>query len=568
MAGRVSLGALGLTLALLVAAAWGTAVLYLLGRLGAGSPVRLAVADGIHVYVGLASAAFFVTKVWRVGFRRRVPGVGRLLLWQRWISWSLLVLYAAIFATGVAALLPLPARWLGYLVNAHLLVSVWAAAPTSWHVWHYRHRALPYLRRRRPPRSARRYWAAAGLLVLPLAFVLVAPRLVSPLALSGTGSALRPAGLGGVYLDRVLPTGDGRLLAGGDGLYLTRGDGSWRRVDLPSGGDPETERRIELGIRPDASPAPEPAGPGSHAGHSAPAVAGTVLSLATSRARSVFYVGTSAGLFSSPWAEGPYLPLPAPAPQVRDLAIDPANPYEVWAASEGGIYLSVDAGHSWARLSAGLARPASAWTLAFFAGDLYASDTAAVYRWDGSRTAWTVSSAQPWVTSLEAGHGHLFAASPVSGATALDGRRWQPVDFGGDRHSHAGVPAAHLFEVAPALGHDYALGAPGSLAGVRDAAALGGALWTVGEAGASRMAVDPAPPAGPAWWALLILVSIAAPYLGLRMIRRGTGRVAEEDRFASPTEQEDLNASIQSPGGRRRGRLRNPGLQQSRRQPG
>lgn len=568
MAGRVSLGALGLTLALLVAAAWGTAALYLLGRLGAGAPVRLAVVDGIHVYVGLASAAFFVSKVWRVGFRRRVPGVSRLLLWQRWISWSLLVLYAAILVTGVAALLPLPARWLGYLVNAHLLTSVWAAVPTSWHVWHYRRRALPYLPRWRPARPARRYWAAVAVVALPVALVLAAPRLISPLGLSGTGSALQTAGLGGVYLDRVLPTGDGRLLAGGDGLYLTSGNGSWRRVDLPSGGDPEIERRIELGIRPDAAATPGAPGPAGHTGHSAPALAGTVLSLAAARRGNGFYVGTSEGLFFSPWAEGPYLPLATPAPEVRDLAIDPVNPYEIWAATEGGVYLSVDAGHSWAPFSAGLARPASAWTLAFFDGHLYASDTVAVYRWDGRRTAWTVSSTQPWVTSLEAGHGRLFAASQVSGATALDGRRWQPVDFGGDRHTHGGVPAAHLFRVAPALGHDFALGAQGSLAGVRDAAPLGGALWTVGDAGAGRMAVDPAPPAGPAWRALVILASIAAPYLGLRMIRRGAGRVAEEDRFASPTHQEDLNASIQSPRGRRRGRLRHPGLQQSGRQHG
>ena len=103
--GRLSLGALGLGLVLLVSVAWGTGLFYLLVRLGAPSPVRLAALDGIHVYVGVVGGVFVLAKVARVGLRHRVEGVSGVVPWQRWLSWSMLVLYGAVFLTGVLLLL-------------------------------------------------------------------------------------------------------------------------------------------------------------------------------------------------------------------------------------------------------------------------------------------------------------------------------------------------------------------------------------------------------------------------------------------------------------------------------
>src|SRR5437879_456011 len=105
---RVSVGALGLSLVLCVSVAWGTGVFYLVARLGLPSPVGLALIDGLHVYVGLVGAVFLVVKVLRVGLRYRVLGVPDVVPWQRWMSWSLFVLYAVIFVSGVLILLPIP----------------------------------------------------------------------------------------------------------------------------------------------------------------------------------------------------------------------------------------------------------------------------------------------------------------------------------------------------------------------------------------------------------------------------------------------------------------------------
>ncbi len=557
------MGALGLSLALLAAGAWGTGFLYLASRLGTGTPVRLALVDGVHVYVGLATVAFFLVKLWRVGFRSRVPGVSNLLLWQRWISWSLLVLYGAIYITGLVALFPLPQRWLSYAVNAHLLSSVWAVVPTTWHVWHYRKRAVPYLLRWKPRQPACRYWQALALLCIPIVGLVAAPRALSPLALSGSGRPLVAAGLGGIFLDRLLPTSDGRLLAGGDGLYLTSGDGAWRRIELPSGGDPEVDRRIELGIKPDAGQAAVSAPPTGHSGHQAPPTAGTILSLATNRAHSAYYVGTTDSLYYSPWAEGPYLALPFPGGQVRDVAVDPTNPYVVWASAGGGTYLSLDGGHSWALLTAGLSRPASAWALAFHAGRLYSSDTVGVYRWEPETASWSRNSSQPWVTSLTSGGGRLYAASQVSGARSFNGSAWKELDLGTDGHSHGGLAENHLIRLVPAFGHSYPVGAGGAMAGAADAAPFGSDVWSVGAAGASRMAVDATPPADIAWWAGLILSTVVVTFFAIRMIRPAAKPVSEEDQLIPLTFQEETNVAFQATGRDHRGRLRSTGLRRS-----
>ena len=126
----LSMAALGIGLVVLIGITWGTGLLYITSRAGFPSPVRLALIDSVHIYVGLAAAVFFGLKVWRVGFRTKVVGVPNLTLWQRWVSWSLLILYPAIFLTGLAAVLPLGAAGKESLVQAHLRPAVWSRAPT------------------------------------------------------------------------------------------------------------------------------------------------------------------------------------------------------------------------------------------------------------------------------------------------------------------------------------------------------------------------------------------------------------------------------------------------------
>ena len=139
------MAALGIGLVVLIGITWGTGLLYITSRAGFPSPVRLALVDSVHIYVGLAAAVFFGMKVWRVGFRRKVVGVPNLTVWQRWVSWSLVLLYPAIFVTGFAAVLPLGAAWKESLVQAHLLTSVWSLVPTTLHLMHHRARAAGQL---------------------------------------------------------------------------------------------------------------------------------------------------------------------------------------------------------------------------------------------------------------------------------------------------------------------------------------------------------------------------------------------------------------------------------------
>ncbi|MDQ1651618.1 MAG: hypothetical protein QOI35_818, partial [Cryptosporangiaceae bacterium] len=54
--GRLSAAALGIGLVVAVCVAWGSGLVFLAARLGLGAPVRLALADGVHVYSGIAGA--------------------------------------------------------------------------------------------------------------------------------------------------------------------------------------------------------------------------------------------------------------------------------------------------------------------------------------------------------------------------------------------------------------------------------------------------------------------------------------------------------------------------------
>src|SRR5207253_1561993 len=154
-----------------------------------------------HVYVGLASVSFLVAKLWRIGVRTHVEGVTDIVLWHRWLSAALGVLYAGVYLTGVLVLVPWPASIRTQLVDAHLIASVWAAVPTTWHAWHHRRMAAALLRR--PLRSglARRVWLGIAITLLPAAVLLAVPRALSPLTVAGAGSSWTPVGPR-VFLDR------------------------------------------------------------------------------------------------------------------------------------------------------------------------------------------------------------------------------------------------------------------------------------------------------------------------------------------------------------------------------
>ena len=47
--------------------------------------------------MGVVGGVFILFKVFRVGFRHRVEAVPGVVPWQRWLSWSMLVLYSAVF---------------------------------------------------------------------------------------------------------------------------------------------------------------------------------------------------------------------------------------------------------------------------------------------------------------------------------------------------------------------------------------------------------------------------------------------------------------------------------------
>jgi hypothetical protein len=404
LAAQLSLGALGASLVLLVSLAWLTGAAYVLVRLNLPSPVQLAVVDALHVYVGIASIAFFAAKVARVGFRQQVDGVPDLLLWHRWVSWSLLVLYSGVYLTGVALLIPFPAEGRQSLGNAHLLLSVWAAVPTTLHAWHHRRWALPFVPRR-PRRMPRRFLVAVAVaIVLATAFV-VTPRAMSLLAQVGAGNSWAASALRGVFLDRMERTADGQtLVAGGEGLYArSLQGGSWHRVAFPA----------EL-----------------------------ILGLATPKGPVAVYVGTGTGLYASATVDGPYRRLPFPSREVHAIAVDPLDSNVVWASSRQGFWRSTDAGVHWTNESSGIEAPPTAWAISYFDGTVFASDVNEVYRWTGS--SWEQISRQRAVVSLDpTSDGRLFASSMGQGVKVFSNGRWQSSDSG-LAANHGGVRVIHV----------------------------------------------------------------------------------------------------------------------------
>jgi len=498
LAGRLSLGALGVGLVLLVSLAWATAVLYLVVRIGSSSPVSLALVDGMHIYVGIASLAFIAGKLARVGLHERVAGVPELLLWQRWISWSLLVLYGGVYGTGFLLLAPWPLAISRALVNAHLLTAVWTVLPSAWHVWHNRARALPYLPG--PGRRLfRRFWIAVCMVLLPLAVVLAFARAVSPLAQAGNGNGWTQAP-GGInaFVDRLAATPDGTaLVAGGEGLYVSRRPGSaWKRVGFP---------------------------------------ADLILALALPRGPTAAYVGTGSGLYASPRITGPYARLPFPSREVHGISVDPNDANIIWAVSRGGIWRSSDGGDVWVNVSSGLTDPSTAWAINYFDGSVFASDAFAVYRWDGSR--WEQSSRQRLVVSLDlsADGRRLFASSMGQGVWSLDGHRWVQTDDGLVAN-HGGVRSIHVTSVTISGRRGFAAtmfdGTATSTDGGRSWTELGGGLptgsvWRVLNIGGRLIAATDhglyaypmprAPDAGVGWLTFVIGAALMAGLAGVAL---------------------------------------------------
>lgn len=437
---RADIAALGAGLATLVLAVWLSAVPYLAVRLRLPSAVGLGAVDAVHVYVGLASAVFLAAKVARVGFRLRVAGVAPPLLWHRWVSSSLGVLYPAVYVTGILALLRWPPGVRTQLVNAHLIAAVWAAVPTTWHLWHHRGLAGPLLRRARPPGRALRLWGAVALVGAGgFAVAVAAPRAVAPLTQAGAGSTwqdVAPA----TFLDRMEMTPDGRwLVAGGSGLLVrAAGGGPWRRASgIPA-------RDVVLGLDLTAGP-------------------------------TAAYAGTSSGLYAAAAPLGPYRRLGFPGTEVHAIAVDPHHPGVIWASSFQGFWRSPDAGAHWSRADAGIAQPRTAWGLHFIGDTLLASDVAGVYRWTGS--AWTLSSHQRFVVGFtDAPDGRVFASSMGDGIeVTTDGRTWRSSGSGIATHSHGGDRPVHVISVT--VGPDAIAYAATMLDGV--AVSLdGGSTWS------------------------------------------------------------------------------------------
>lgn len=540
--GALDLAVLGAGASILVGLAWISGLPYLAVRGGLPSPVRLAVVDAVHIYVGVGALVLVAAKTGRAGLRLRVKGEPELAPRRRWLSWSLVATYTGVAVTGGLALLPLPGGARADLVDGHLITAVWATAPTTAHLVLYRRRAAAVLRRPVPARdrlpapdrpllrrsgagdrSSGHRWRlmALGLAcaLVPLAAVAAVPRAASPLAQAGAGAEWLPDGPR-VFLDRLqLAPGGRSLAAGGAGLFVApvspglptggaaSGPGRWSRVG------PFDDDNLVLGLQ------------------------------LPSRGPVAAWVGTTEGLWSAPRLAGPYRQVPFPSAAVHAIAVAPSDPAKVWASSIDGFWRSSDGGRHWQRQDAGLASPSTSWALAFSGGALYGSDQDAVYRWSGRR--WIVSSPQGGVVMLDRGpRGRLFASSMGHGVRVLAHGRWERAQGGLLVHDHGALPGIHVVSVT-ALRHGRAYagtmdeGAVTSLDGGRSwgqtwpGLAGDGVVWRVlalgrraaaGSRGSLVAGTDhgilayslpPTRPPSALWWVGVAGIAILAPALGI-----------------------------------------------------
>ena len=468
IAGRLSVGALGLSLALIVSIAWGTALFYLAARLGVDTKVRLTWIDAAHVYVGLVGGVLILAKISRVRFRYKVAGVSEVIPWQRWISWSLLILYAAVFVSGVLALLPIHGRLYEDLLNFHLLSSVWAVAPTTWHVWHYRRRAAPYLIRLLPHGRTLRYWAGISLAVVPVVLVISNSRALSQLPQVMGGAAWSQTALNGSYLDRITTTPDGMLVAAGDALYVSRDGTVWTQIDIPG-----------VPLPPSATPRP-----GVHQ-HGAPT--GKNLGIALAVVGNSIYVGTDNGLYRTDNQTGLLRQVGFNGATVNAIAVDPSNSRSIWVGASTGLLHSLDGGTTWSAPEAGLSKPKAVSAIGFAGDRIYASDSTGVFEASGTLSDWRRVSNMPEVVDLTPSPdgSRLYATSATQGVQFLENGTWRSTDSLASPHqAHAGHENhPEVVSLAPIDGRLYAVGTSFGVSASADDgqtwSQLGGGLETV-----------------------------------------------------------------------------------------
>jgi photosystem II stability/assembly factor-like uncharacterized protein len=524
--GRLSLGALGLALVLAVSVAWGTGLFYLLARLGTGSPVRLASLDGIHAYVGVAGGVFILAKVLRVGLRHRVEGVPGVMPWQRWLSWSMLMLYSAVFVTGVLLLVPIRGRPYADLVQLHLLTSVWALLPTTWHVWHYRARATPYVRRWASRLAGRRFWIGLALVALPLPVLLADAPAVSQLPAVRGGAIWSPVQpLNGDYLDAIAQAPDGTLVAAGDAIYISRDGVIWLHVDVPA-------------YATATQPGSPTAASNPHAGHEhgQPAPPNPLTALAVGR--SEVFAGSSLGLFATTF-DGQIRQVAFPGGGVRGVALDPSDQARLWVTSAAGPFVSSNSGESWSRQAAGLSRPSDVSAVAFLGPDAYVSDGTGVFRWAQGSAAWTPTSSTPSVELLSPSSATdaLYASTESTDLQVLANGRWTDLGLPAPLHLHHGVLHGRPAAVRSVDGRLYAAGTPDGVSasadGGRTWTQLGGGLgtaapnqligsqgtlWVATSDGLFRFPLATGSSATPSWWAMVLVLAT-----GLAIVAVGVG---------------------------------------------
>ena len=496
--------------------------MYLAVRLGVDPRIRLTWIDAAHVYVGFVGAIFVLAKVSRVWLHYKVAGVPEVVPWQRWISWSLLILYSCVFVSGVLLLAPIRGVLYADLVNFHLLTSVWAVLPTTWHVWHYRRRAAPFLTRILPRGRSVRYWAGVGLAILPAAVLIANARSVSQLPQVLGGSSWTPVALNGSYLDRIIRGPNGELVAAGDALYISPDGTGWTQIDIP---------------------AASVAGSGPTPIHQHGAPAGRNLTTALASAGGTIYLGTGAGLFETSSVSGPLQPAGLSGQAVYSIAIDPADPRAIWVGSAGGLMLSPDGGVTWRGAGQGLARPATVIALAFWGTRLFASDGTGVYAWDLDQQRWLRNSSFPSVVDLAVAPDgtRLYATSATKGVEVLDDRGWHTTASLASPHQHHSGNEVHpeVLSVAPIQGRLYAVGTAfgvsasadggqtwtqlgGGLANVEPSQAIEyrGALLAATSNGLFRFPLAPDQPASLTWWIAAIAAAIACGVAAVWLVGR------------------------------------------------
>ena len=511
---------------MIVSIVWGTSLFYLAARLGVDPRVRLSWIDAAHVYVGLVGGVFVLAKISRVWFHYRVAGVPEVVPWQRWISWSLLILYTSVFVSGVLLLTPIRGVVYGDLVNFHLLSSVWALAPTTWHVWHYRRRAAPYLTRILRGASSLRYWAGVGLAILPVVVVVANARSLSQLPQVLGGSAWSATALNGSYLDRIARGPGGTLIAAGDALYVSPDGTGWTQIDLPA---------ASVASSGGTSPVHQ---------HGAPTGENLALALATT-STSIF-VGTSSGLFETTSLTGPLQPIGFGGASVYAISVDPANQRSIWVGSSDGVEHSVDGGGTWSPVRTGLEKPNSVLAMGFLGSRLFASDGSGVFAWDLDQNQWLRQTKQPSVVDLTAdpNRHRLYAASTTQGVWILDDAGWHGTMSLASAHQHHSGHVTHpeVLSVAPVDGRLYAVGTAygvsasdnsgltwtqlgGGLANVEPSQVIGydGSLLAATSDGIYRFPLSSDAAASAGWWSIVIATALICGSGGVLLVGMGRG---------------------------------------------